>query len=205
MKSNSADILAALNNENVGIFFLVHLEWANDHFLTTLPYEITWNGNIYKSETNILSFESPRSTTVVDRQAYKVRLSGLDPDIQAEVEASIIHKPVRIKLGFLQDGIPNLGLDKLMHVYSGTVANVKKTINQGEQAFVVECSAPLSDLDAKSTLFTTKDGIRQFDASDTSFDQVAEGSSEYSLNWGKKEAARTPPPIPSAISGFFDV
>jgi len=204
MKSNFSEILAALNTDEVGVFFLVHLQFSNDYFLTTLPYSVTWNGNLYETEANLLNFESPRATTVVDRQAYKLRLSGLDPDIQAEVEAGIIHRPVSIRMGFIVGGTPNTGLADLMHVYSGTVANVKKVITEQEQAFAVECSAPLSDLDAKSTLFTTRDGIKQFDPTDTCFDQIAEGSAEFSLNWGKSDSARVGPSIGAEFGNLFN-
>jgi hypothetical protein len=185
MKRNSTAILEALNSEEVGFFFLVRLDFNQTHFYTTLPYEFSWNGNIYNSEENLIGFEAPRATTVVDRQTYKMTFSGIDPVMIAEVENGIINRPVSIKMGFVVDGVPQTGLDDMIHVYSGTVANNQKDISDGQQNLAIECSAPLSNLDAKSTLFTTRDGMKSLDQTDTSFDQIFEGSTEYDLNWGK--------------------
>lgn len=202
MKSNYVNMLAALAEEELGFFFIVQLDFNSNYFYTTLPYDVVWNGNTYRSETNILSFESPRATTVVDRQTYKLRLSGLDPVMIAEVESGIIHMPVSIRMGFIIDGVAQLGIDELMYVYSGTVANIKKEVSDGTQSINIECSAPLSSLDAKSTLFTTRDGLRVFSATDTSFNQIFEGSAEFSLNWGKTTVAATSPPLSEIWAGI---
>jgi hypothetical protein len=185
MKTNSVDILSALNSDEVGFFFLVHLAFNTNFYLTTLPYELIWNGNTYRPEQELINLEAPRATTVVDRQAYKLKLSGIDPVMNAEVENGIVHLPVTIKMGFVVDGVALTGLSDLMHVYSGSVASAKKSISEDTQSINIECSAPLSSLDAKSTLFTTRDAIKALDATDTSFDQIFEGSSEFSLKWGK--------------------
>ena len=185
MKQNSAALLAALNDDNAGFFFLIRLDFNSVYFLTTLPYDFAWNGNLYQSEESVLSLESPRATTVVDRQTYKLRLSALDPALIAEVSAGILNKPVTILMGLTIDGVPLADLDDIIHVYSGTVANYKQDIGDTEQSLSIECSAPLSSLDSKSTLFTTRDAIKAFASDDTSFDQIFEGSSEYNLKWGK--------------------
>ncbi|MBQ2262713.1 MAG: hypothetical protein II336_15245 [Loktanella sp.] len=185
MKNNSEALLAKLANDDLGVFFLVFFGFNQPHFFTTLPYDLSWNGNIYVTERNLIDFESPRATTVVDRQTYKLRLSALDPVMMAEVENGIIHMPVEIKLGFVIDGAAQTGLNDMYHVYSGTVANTKKQVNDGEQSLNIECSAPLSSLDAKSTLFTTRDALKAFDPTDTAFDQIFEGSTEFSLKWGQ--------------------
>lgn len=196
MKENFSSILAALNSDQLGVFFLVQLDWNSQYRYTTLPYDVVWNGNTYQSEENIISFESPRATNVVDRQAYKLQLSGIDPDMMAEINSGVNNMPVSIKLGFTDEGVPGLGLLDIMHVYSGTVANVKKSILDSEQIFTIECSAPLSSLDAKSTLFTTRDAMRSFDPLDTSFDQIATDATEMELLWGKNDPNYVPPPLP---------
>lgn len=185
MKTNSATLLSNLNNDNLGVFFLVQFSFNSNYYYTTLPYELSWNGNLYASETNLINFESPRATTVVDRQPYKLTLSALDSDMMAEVESGIIHRGVDIKMGLIIDDVPLTGLNDMFNVYKGTVANISKTISGGEQLLNIECSAPLSSLDAKSTLFTTRDALKTFDPTDTSFDQIFEGSSEFSLKWGQ--------------------
>ncbi|QCO57438.1 hypothetical protein EOK75_17135 (plasmid) [Pseudorhodobacter turbinis] len=185
MKTNSTELLATLTQDNVGFFFIVHFQFNANYYFTTLPYDLNWNGNLYRSEDTIIEFEAPRATTVVDRQTYRLRLSGLDPVMSAEIENGIIHLPVTIQMGFTINEVPLTGIADMNHVYSGTVSNAKKEITDSSQIFSIECSAPLSSLDAKSTLFTTRDGIRSFSAIDTCFDQVLEGGGSFDVNWGK--------------------
>ncbi|MFN3895746.1 MAG: hypothetical protein ACK4KU_14550, partial [Acinetobacter sp.] len=88
-------------------------------------------------------------------------------------------------MGFVLNGVAQTALTDMVHVYSGTVANNKQNISGGEQSLNIECSAPLSSLDAKSTLFTTRDALKAFDETDTAFDQIFEGSTEIALKWGQ--------------------
>jgi hypothetical protein len=50
---------------------------------------------------------------------------------------------------------------------------------------VIECSSPMADLDLKRTLITSKDAMRGLSPTDSSFDQVYEGSKGIDLLWGK--------------------
>ena len=184
MKRNSARILEILGNENVGPFTLIKFEWNQDHFFTDLPYDVTWNGNTYKSESPLIAIQQPVYNSVIDRESYTLQLDGLDLGMISEVEAGIVHRPVEIYIGFLVDGVASLGLDDPILSYKGTVSGPKLEIDGGSKILSVECSSPLSDLDQKATLYTTKSGMKSLAAGDTSFDQIAEGK-DVDLKWGK--------------------
>ena len=103
----------------------------------------------------------------------------------SEMEQGVVHHKVDLYLIFLVNGIPQLGSNDALHYYSGRVSSHKTALTSDSKLIDVECTSPLSDLEAKGTLFTTKDGMSIFDATDTSFDAVSEGSEELSLKWGK--------------------
>lgn len=86
---------------------------------------------------------------------------------------------------FTVNGTPRIGTNETLFFYDGLVSKTDHQITQEEKINIIECTAPLSDLDATGTMFTTKDGIKRFDNTDTSFDNIFEGSEETSLKWGK--------------------
>lgn len=186
MKDN-ANILKNFleTDQELGYFALVKLEWNATRYITSLPHAVTWNGNEYTSDPLIMQFDSPRYTEVVDREAYTLTINGMDESIKNEINTGILHRPVSIFLGFTINGVPQLGLNDLLHVYTGTVANPKYVVDDDQMLFEIECSAPLSNLDAVSTLYTTKDAMRQIDPTDTCFDKILENNTPSSVAWGK--------------------
>ena len=188
MKPNATRLKEILTSDkNIGYFALLRLDWNATRYLTSMPHDITWNGNVYVSDTTIMEFQSPRYSDVVDREAYTLTLSGMDGQIHNEVTTGIIHRPVDIRLGFTLDGEPQLGLNDTMHVYSGTVANAKYVADAADEKMIweIECSAPLSNLDAISTIFTTKDSIKNLFPGDTCFDGIQENNQKSTVAWGK--------------------
>lgn len=185
MKDNASAILSILSNDNLGFFVLVELNWNSNHYFTDFGQDVTWGGNRYLSDNPLTSIDNLRYTNVVDRELFKFSVSGLDPAMNAELEAGITHMPVKIRLLFTVDGVPQTASNQTMLIYDGLVSKVDHKITQDDKINLIECTAPLSDLDATGTLFTTKDGIKSFSNDDTSFDLIAEGSEETSLKWGK--------------------
>jgi len=185
MKSNATEILSILDNDNIGFFTLVELNWNSDYFYTDHPSNIIWNGNTYYTDSPIVSMDPIRYSNVVDREAFKFHLSGLDATINSELDSGVVHSPVKLRMLFTVDGTPQLGLSDTLLFYDGLVSKVDHQIGANDKINTIECTAPLADLDATSTMFTTKDGMKVLDATDTSFDTIFEGSEETSLKWGK--------------------
>jgi hypothetical protein len=185
MKSNHSTLSAIIQSENLDYFILSEFNFGSSYYYTSLPFDVNWNGNTYSADNGLMGFEPPRYSTTVDREAYKITLDAIDQTLVNEVEAGIVHKPVTVRIGFMVNGVPQLGINDTIHSYSGTVSAPSIEINDDEKKLILECSAPLSDLDATSTLYTTKDGISNIDPTDTSFDQILEGSDEIKLKWGK--------------------
>ena len=185
MHKNATRLKEILSNDTIGYFGLVKLDWNATKYITSLPHDVTWNGNTYLSDPTIMEVEAPRYNDVTDREAFMLRLNGMDDTIKNEVETGIIHRGVDIRLGFTIGGVPQLGLNDTLHVYSGHVANVKFATTDGNMIWEIECSAPLSNLDAISTIYTTKDSMKNIDATDTCFDKIQEGNESKKVAWGK--------------------
>lgn len=188
MKPNATRLDEILKSgQEIGYFALVRLDWNATRYLTSMPHDITWNGNTYLSDAVIMEFQSPRYSEVVDREAYVLTLNGMDTQIHNEVTTGIVHRPVDIRLGFTLDGVPQLGLNDTMHVYSGSVASAKYVVDAADEKMIweIECTAPLSNLDALSTIFTTKDSMQNLFPGDTCFDKIQENNQKSSVAWGK--------------------
>jgi hypothetical protein len=185
MKSNSQELLSILSNPSIGFFTLVELNWHNNYYFTDLGRDITWNGNTYRADNPMVGVDTVRYSNVVDRELFKFSLSGLDPMMNAELNAGIVHKPVKVRMLFTIDDVPQTGINQTMLVYDGLVSKTDHKISMEDKLNQIECTAPLSDLDATGTLYTTRDGMKLFDPEDTSFDTVFEGREETSLKWGK--------------------
>lgn len=185
MKGNHSQLLGILGNSNIGFFTLMELNWRSNYFYTDFGSDIVWNGNTYRAKNPISGSDSIRYSNVVDRELFRFQLSGLDTSINNEIAAGVVHKPVRMRMVFVVNGVPQLGVNDTLFFYDGLVSSTDQKINSEEKISIIECTAPLSDLDATGTLFTTRDGIKRFDNTDTSFDSIFEGSEETSLKWGK--------------------
>ncbi|QGH74726.1 hypothetical protein DSS3PM1_00049 [Bacteriophage DSS3_PM1] len=185
MKGNASDILSILAQDNVGFFSLVELNWNQNHYFTDFGANITWNGKTFLSNNPLVSSDPIRYSNVVDRESFRFFLSGVDAAINNELDAGVVHRPVTLRMAFTVDGVPQLGGNQTLLYYDGLVSKTDKKISLDDRINVIECTAPLSDLDAIGTMFTTKDGMKRFDPTDTSFDAIFEGSEETSLKWGK--------------------
>jgi hypothetical protein len=185
MKTNAANILTLLDNSNVGFATLVEFNWNSNYYFTDIGYNVTWNGQLYLRDNPLVGSEGLKYSNVVNREAFNFQVSLLDSAMQAEFELGIIHKPIKMRLVFTIDNVPQLGLNDTLLLYDGLVAKADTAINEYEKLGLIECTAPLSSLDAIGTIFTTKDGIKPLNVNDTCFDLVSEGSDETSLKWGK--------------------
>lgn len=186
MKGNASTLLNIINStQEVGGVFLVHLDWNSQYFITNHDSDITWNGNVYTGGGQLLGVQPPNYSTVVDREIYTIELDALDAQMKAEIATGVTYKPVTVRLGFTLDGVFQDGLDETLYAYKGNVGTVKHNVNNEDSVYVVECTAPLSDLDAKSPRFTTTNQQQLHYPTDTCFEGIHEGSEAIILEWGK--------------------
>jgi hypothetical protein len=77
-----------------------------------------------------------------------------------------------------------LGTSDVINVYKGVVD--KPVINNDFETklAVLEGTSPMSDLDMTRSFVSSKDGMDQRSTTDTSFDEIYDGS-EITVKWGK--------------------
>lgn len=187
MKSNSAELISILGNENLGTFILAEFDFSSTVYRASLPTDVVWNGNLYVSESELIDYEAPRYSTTVDTEAYKIRVAAQDNTLSDLISQGVIGRKVRLRLGFTVGGVAQLGNDQTLLAYSGMVKSVSKQVEDEDGKFwTLECSSPMADLDSKSPFITSRSGMDQRSETDTSFDEIYEGSEEIDLKWGKK-------------------
>jgi hypothetical protein len=181
-----------LSQELIEIFVMVSV---GDYKTTNYFRDITLsNGETYISDGRLLAVDTPTITSVVDRVQYKIMFA--DPDFyfgamfEPDGVDSYMGKNVLVRVGVVNKatGAPLTNIADTIVAYAGKVdfgAYDMDLSDVGESTFVMSCTSPMGDLDQVRTFYTTKTAYEDYDPTDTSFEQIYEGSGSISLLWGK--------------------
>jgi len=155
----------------------------------------------FGASSGLIEYESPRQSSAVDREVYKI--TYIDPTFQfrAYFEAGLTGARVTTYLGLFNStaspvmsggvsippGQPLTGAEDLIIAYSGWVDTQGYTIDpdSGTVIAVLEGSSPMASLDMSKPFRTTKEDMRTVNLNDTSFDEIYTGVSRVSYAWGK--------------------
>lgn len=185
MRSFSTAVQTVLDSDLIEYAFLIKLEFNTTYYLTSNPYDVVFDGNTYLANGGLYSYESPKFSTVIDRESYKIVLSELLDNFMTEFKLNVVGKPVQVYVAFRDaSGELLLTTTDVITAYKGTVD--KPVINNDfeEKLAVIEGTSPMSDLDMVKNFVTSKDGMDQKSATDTSFDEIYDNS-EITIKWGK--------------------
>jgi hypothetical protein len=202
MRVISAVVTNLLSKQASEYFFLVTLAGTN-HF-TSLPYDITMSDGItYLANNGLVAVDPPRMSQTVDREAYKIQFADPLFAMKGYFETGAVGDSVVVRVGFCNphragnitgsDGVvvkPGEAFRDIRDTilsYKGTVDGHGYEIefDNGTVMATIEGSSPMSDLDLVIPFMTSKDAIKQYDATDTAYDQIYEGSGEIMTKWGK--------------------
>jgi hypothetical protein len=185
MRPNSENLATVLTEKNLSVSILVGLEWNQNHYFTDMGRDVYVNSVVYKTNQPIVSFDPLSYSSVVNRELFNFELSALDSDMKTEIGLGITHKPVQINMMFSVNGVAIVDPAFILPLYRGYVSKVEESIDEEQRLFSIQCTAPLSDLDAIGTLYTTNAGMEVYSTTDTSFDTVNDNSRAITLKWGK--------------------
>jgi hypothetical protein len=165
----STTVRNILSQPTIEAFYLVEVYVSSG----TTYRSTTYYRNVVITNNSVISFADPTFT------------------FGASVDSGLIGKLVDVKVGFVNQTtkLPELDIANLLTVYRGKIDSTEYSINTsvtGEVLLNVSCSSPMNDLDLTKSFYTTKDATLGRDSSDTSFDQIYEGSGVLQLKWGKK-------------------
>jgi len=194
----SQTVSSILSQPAIEAFYLVEVSISPTVIYRSTSYYrdvVVLNGSTpistYINDGRLVQIDSPRLSSTVDRELFKISFADPTFTFGAEVDSGLIGKMVDVKVGFVNQTtkLPELDISNLLTVYRGKIDSTEYSINTattGEVLLNVNCSSPMNDLDMTKPFYTTKDATFGRDASDTSFDQIYEGSGVLQLKWGKK-------------------
>jgi len=185
MRQFSTAVQTVLDSDLIEYAFLIKLSFNSSYYLTSNGYDVVYNGNTYLANSGFYEFDSPKFSTVVDRESYKVVISELFNEMLPEFKLNVVGKPIEVFVA-LRDASGDLLLSTgdVLKVYKGTVDKPSISNDFEEKLAILEGTSPMSDLDLVRVFITSKDGMDQKSATDTSFDEVYDGS-EITIKWGK--------------------
>jgi hypothetical protein len=194
----STTVRNILSQPTIEAFYLVevYVSSGTTYRSTTYYRDVVITNNsvpvtTYYNDGKLVQVDSPRLSSTVDRELFKISFADPTFTFGASVDSGLIGKLVDVKVGFVNQTtkLPELDIANLLTVYRGKIDSTEYSINTsvtGEVLLNVSCSSPMNDLDLTKSFYTTKDATFGRDSSDTSFDQIYEGSGVLQLKWGKK-------------------
>lgn len=158
--------------------------------LTDYPTNLTLSDGVYTSSDAILAAEEPQLTSTVDRDLYKISFADPNRTFLALFEAGLNGAEVSVRQGLVDYYTGEPETSHLLIIYEGIVESynhVTDTSVDGSIVANVVCSNLMASLDDSNPYYTSKNYVKTLVSSDTSYDQLYEGSGSVVLRWGKKE------------------
>lgn len=185
MRTFSSAVQTVIDSDLIEFAFLIKLTFNSSYYLTSHSSDVVYDGNTYLANGGLYEFDSPKYSTVVDRESYRIVISELLNEMLPEFRSNVVGKPVEVFVA-LKDANGQLltGTDDVLGVYKGTVDKPSISNDYEQKLAVLEGTSPMSDLDMTRPFITSKDGMDQRSDTDTSFDEVYDDN-EIKLKWGK--------------------
>jgi hypothetical protein len=191
MRQFPTSIQTILNSDIIKYAFLIKLEFNTTYYLTSFNRNITYDGNTYIADGGLYEYDSPKFSSIVDRESYKIIIADILDQMVEEFRINVVGKPITVKVALLDSNEePLLGSGEVLSVYSGPVDSPAIDNSFEEKLAILEGTSPMSDLDMTRSFLTSKDSMTQnrlnssASDTDTSFDEVYENH-QITLKWGK--------------------
>lgn len=185
MRQFSTAVQTVLDSDLIEYAFLIKLSFNSTYYLTSNSYDVVYDGNTYLANGGLYEFDSPKFSTVVDRESYRVVISELFDEMMPEFKLNVVGKPIEVFVALRDaNGDLLLSTSDVLNVYKGTVDKPSISNDFDQKLAILEGTSPMSDLDLVRTFITSKDGMDQRSSTDTSFDDIYDGT-EVTLKWGK--------------------
>jgi len=185
MRTFSSAVQTVLNSGIIEFVYLIKLEFNTTYYFTSHNTDLTYDSQSYIAEGALYEFDTPKFSSTIDREAYKIVIADFSNEMAAEFDLNVIGKPVEVKVALMDsNGNPMLGTDDVLSVYNGFVDSPSISNNYEEKLALLECTSPMADLDTVNSFYTSRDSMEQRSSTDTSFDEIFENK-EISIKWGK--------------------
>ena len=204
MKKLSSLVLNFLERGIFSTFALLDIEMGNASFhFTTLPTNVTIGSVEYTSDNPLVGFDTPKSTTAVDKATFKLTFADtafMFRDIADEAAAG---GSVRVRIGFyniadntvlstnllsFEPGQPILDEADFLIMHEGSIDKPSYTFSESSGVvFELTCASPMAALDFVNSFYTTRFSLQQRikGTTDTCFDKISLGGTAAQIKWGK--------------------
>lgn len=187
-------ILQLLPHSNLSTFFNVEIMFDTPWYHTTFYRDISCKYGTFSADNTLMGVDTLRASKTVDREVYKVQYSDPTFALRSLVEAGVAGRKVSVWIGFINTldiavggKAPGEVLDDYILVYSGYIDSTIMAMQDDTHTVTFECASPMAGLDVDKLHFTSVAYLKDIDKTDTSFDQVYDGSRSITLLWGKKK------------------
>jgi len=186
MRVFSPKVQSIIDSGNIKFFYLIDLYFTSAYHFTSYSSDIVYSGNTYTSDGGLFEIDTPKLSSIIDREAYKVVVADLSDQMLAEIRANIVGKDILVRLGFVDPVTdqPLLNANDILNVYKGYVDTPEVVNSWDAKLASIEGTSPMADLDMINSFLTSRDSMHQRNANDSSFDEIYD-SSELDLKWGK--------------------
>ena len=75
MRTFSAAVQTVLDSDLIEFAFLIKLSFNTTYYLTSNSHDLVYDGDTYLANGGLYEFDSPKFSTVIDRESYKVVIS----------------------------------------------------------------------------------------------------------------------------------
>jgi hypothetical protein len=191
----SANVQALLSQGTIELFYLLHIaEYNLDKSalnVTSFYSDVSIVGDrTYLGNGNLVAISPPKLESVVDKSSFDITISDPQFSEANSLEVNLLGNLVELRAGVVNTvtNLPLLALADTLLIYRGKVdafSYKASTKELGENLLVIRCGSPMVNLDAKRSFYLNKDFVRRTNPSDSSCDQINEGSGSLMIKWGK--------------------
>jgi len=156
--------------------------------LTDFYRDLNIADGYYVSSNLLAGVTPPKMSSSVDRSLYEVVLTDSNNTLLGLYETGLVGALLRVQVGFVDPVSELPEVDELFTIYEGVVQGFDSNFDTavtGEVVSKLTGSNPLAALDASSSFYTSREMLREVNATDSAFDQIYEGSKSLNLLWGK--------------------
>jgi hypothetical protein len=187
VKAVSNSIENLLSSSTVRPFTLVQLESADRIYTyTTLSYDVYLEGARFVSGAYLMAVDTPRNSSSVDREKFRVVLSDPERFFSNAFRQGIIGRNLKVWMGFIDSSARTsvFTSDDVFLAYEGFIDESGISNDFEALGVTITGASPMANLDIRAGYPVSRDGMDQINSNDTSFDFLYKGSNK-TLEWGK--------------------
>ena len=181
---------------NNSAFPLFPVEDGFSSHITSYPQNLSFFIDDYGSFTfkycaSLHSVEAPKSTSIVDRSAFKLTFADVNQALKSRFDQKPYGVRIRVWVGLidLYNGSPLSDFSDYINTQAGFIDSLYYEADFGNSTAIatIECSNPMGDLDRSNPYWCTGVNQRRRYPDDACFDDVFKSAKSKTVTWYRGE------------------